>query len=180
MKGRLIAVVGASGVGKDSLIDALVEARGLARVRRAITRPPGPGERFDNVTPYAFAALRAAGAFCLSWEAHGLSYGIPVAATDLVAEGRDAIVNLSRGVLIEAEAMVARLVVLHLTASPATLARRLRARGREGAGAMAERLDRAGAGLPEGLSGPVTTIANDGAFAEALAQAIGALYPESG
>ncbi len=180
MTGRLIAVVGASGVGKDSLIDALVLAGGAKRVRRVITRPPGPGEQFDSVTPEAFAALRDSGSFCLAWEAHGLSYGIPAAARDLVAGGQDAIANLSRGVLCTAEGVFPNLVVLHLTASPETLAQRLGERGREDAGAIAERLDRADAGLPEGLSRPVVAIANDGPFEDTVATALAALYAERG
>ena len=177
--GRLVAVVGASGVGKDSLIDALAMARGLSRVRRTITRPPGAGESFRSVTPAAFARLERAGAFCLAWEAHGLSYGIPAATVALVAGGRDAVVNLSRGVLLGAQDLFPGLAVLHLTASPETLARRLGQRGREDAAAIAGRLGRAGAGLPDGLRG-VATIPNDGPFEETLARAVDALYPESG
>ena len=175
MTGRLVAVAGASGVGKDTLIDALARAEpGLLRVRRAITRPPGPGEAFDSVTPEAFAAMRAAGAFCLAWEAHGLAYGIPAAVADHVRGGGEAVANLSRGVLAEAAALMPT-IVLHLTARPETLAARLGARGREGAAAIAGRLVRAGAGLPDGL-GPVVEIANDGPFAATLAAARAALY----
>ena len=39
--GRMIAVVGPSGVGKDSVMAGLLEARpALRRVRRVITRAP--------------------------------------------------------------------------------------------------------------------------------------------
>lgn len=177
MTGRLIAVVGASGVGKDSLIDALARSNpGLLRARRAVTRPPGPGERFDSLTPEAFAAALARGAFCLHWEAHGLSYGVPAAVADHVAAGGDAIANLSRGVLPRAEEIFARLAILHLTARPETLAHRLGQRGREGAGDIAGRLGRAEAPLPPGLTSPVVVIANDGPFEDTLAAAAAALY----
>jgi ribose 1,5-bisphosphokinase len=176
-RGRLVAVVGPSGVGKDSLIDALTERLpSLHRVRRTITRPPGPGERFDSVTPAAFARLREAGAFCLHWDAHGLSYGIPTTTAEVVAAGGEAIANLSRAVLPRAAVIIPRLVVLHLTATPQTLAARLGRRGREGAAAIAERLDRAGAGLPEGLGSPVIAISNDGPFEDTVAAATAALY----
>jgi ribose 1,5-bisphosphokinase len=149
--GRLIAVVGASGVGKDRLIDALAASiPSLLRVRRTITRPPGAGERFDSVSAEAFAEMEAEGAFCLSWEAHGLRYGIPVGVRRHLRQGRDAVANLSRAALPEAAHVAPRLLALHLVASPETLARRLGARGREDAGEIAGRLGRAEAGLPEG------------------------------
>ncbi len=48
----VIAVVGPSGVGKDSVMDALVaRVPGIRRVRRVITRPEGEeGEAFDRVS----------------------------------------------------------------------------------------------------------------------------------
>jgi ribose 1,5-bisphosphokinase len=71
---------GPSGVGKDSLMEALVARRAdLHRVRRVITRPAeAGGEAFDSVSPALFAARAAGGDFALHWTAHGLSYGIPV------------------------------------------------------------------------------------------------------
>lgn len=176
--GRFVGVVGASGVGKDSLIDALARSvPGLHQVRRTITRPPGPGERFDSVTPETFAAMERRGAFCLAWRAHGLSYGIPAQVRPLVANGRDALANLSRDALAEAHGLFPRLLVLHLTASPATLSARLGARGREDAEGIAQRLGRAGTGLP---SGPwqVATLHNDGPLDDTLAAALAVLYPE--
>ncbi len=177
--GRLIAVVGASGVGKDTLIDALLRVRpSLHRVRRTVTREADAGgERIDAVTPAAFEALRAGGAFRLDWKAHGHRYGILAALVRKVAEGREAVANLSRGALPEAANLFPRLAVLRLTASPATLARRLGARGREDA--VAERPDRAGTDLPA-LPCPVATVANDGPFEDTLAAAFDVLYPERG
>ena len=78
-RGRLIAVVGPSGVGKDSVMAGLIAARPDMRlVRRTITRAPDlGGEDYDAVTPEAFAEAARNGAFCVHWSAHGLSYGIP-------------------------------------------------------------------------------------------------------
>lgn len=178
MSGRLVAVVGASGVGKDSLIDAMTRAAPwLHRVRRVITRPPGPGERFDSVPPEEFERLRRDGAFCLSWEAHGLRYGIPAAVEARVGRGEEAVANLSRGALPEAAEIFPRLLVLHLTASPEVLAERLDRRGREAAEEVDARLGRAEMALPEG-NWPVRTICNDGPLEETLAAAVAALYPE--
>ena len=119
--GRLIAVVGPSGVGKDSLIDALVAARPrLYRVRRVITRAPDAGgEPFDAVSPEEFARRRAAGAFVLSWQAHGLHYAVPAATLEVLKAGDDALANLSRAVLAEAQTVFPRLHVLAVTAAPA-------------------------------------------------------------
>ena len=51
--GRLIAVVGPSGVGKDTLMEAMSRAEPrLALVRRVITRDPAlGGEAFEAVSP---------------------------------------------------------------------------------------------------------------------------------
>ena len=178
MTGRLVAVVGPSGVGKDSLIDVLCGAMPwLHRARRTITRPPGAGERFDSVTPERFEAMRRDGAFCLHWEAHGLSYGVPAEAEARVRRGQDVVANLSRRALPEAAMVFPRLLVLHLVASPEVLAERLAGRGRESAAAIRARLGQAELELPPGPWRAVT-IRNDGPLEDALAQAVAALQPE--
>lgn len=177
--GRLIAVVGPSGVGKDSVMASLVAARpGLSAVRRAITRvPEAGGEDYTPLTPDAFAAARAAGDFALTWGAHGLFYAIPRAALTPLAQGHDLLANLSRNVLTEAAKTVPRLTVLHITASPATIAARLTARGRETGADIAARLSRQTDPLPEGLD--IVTVTNDGPLPHTVATALAALYPES-
>jgi len=93
--GRLIAVVGPSGVGKDSLIEALCAARpGLLRARRVITRPPAKSEPFDAVSEAEFERMRATGRFALHWGAHDLHYGIPVETLTEVREGGAVIATL--------------------------------------------------------------------------------------
>ncbi len=173
--GRFIAVVGPSGVGKDSLIAGLAAARpDLHVVRRCITRAPGlGGEAYEALSEAAFEARRAAGAFCLSWEAHGLRYGLPGATVTVVAAGRDAVANLSRAALRQAAAVFPDLCVLNLTAAPETLARRLAARGREDVADIRARLARAPLDLPAGLA--VVDIANDGPIEETVGRALAAL-----
>ncbi|WP_332307198.1 hypothetical protein [Pseudorhodobacter aquimaris] len=84
--------------------------------------------------------------------------------------------NLSRGALEEAAKIFARLVVLHITASPETLAQRLKHRGREDTGDIAKRLASAQKPLPAGLS--VIEIVNDGPLEAAVAKARAALQPD--
>lgn len=175
--GHVIAVVGPSGVGKDSVMQGLAAAvPGLACVRRVITRPQQDGtEAFDAATPEAFDALLAAGHFCLHWGAHDLRYGIPARVCTEVAAGACVLVNLSRAVLPEAAALWPALTVLHLTAAPETLRRRLSSRGRETDASIRARLSRSGAQVPAGLH--CVTVANDGALADTIAAARAALHP---
>ncbi|MEL6451180.1 MAG: phosphonate metabolism protein/1,5-bisphosphokinase (PRPP-forming) PhnN [Pseudomonadota bacterium] len=179
MTGRLIAVVGPSGVGKDTVMQAIAAADPrLGLVRRVITRPSDAGgEDFDGVTVPTFEARKAAGDFALSWGAHGLFYGIPAAIDADLAAGRDLLANLSRGALRQARARFPGLVVLSLTADPAVLAARLAARGREDADDIARRLARAGSGLPDGID--AVEIDNSGDLARTVATALAALYPVS-
>lgn len=176
-RGRFIAVVGPSGVGKDSVIAALCAAcPDLHPVRRVITRPAeAGGEDHLAVTPAVFAAQEAAGQFVLSWGAHGLRYAIPASVRADLAAGRDVIANLSRGVLHAAAERLAPVVVLALTARPEVLAARLAGRGRESAADIAARLARDGADLPGDMA--VIRIANDGPLQQTVAAARDALYP---
>ncbi|MGX9965255.1 phosphonate metabolism protein/1,5-bisphosphokinase (PRPP-forming) PhnN [Roseomonas sp. F4] len=140
--------------------------------RRCITRPAeAGGEDHSPMTEPEFEALREAGGFALWWRAHGLLYGIPMAAAQALEEGRVVVANLSRTVLAEAAARYP-LRILNITAPLPVLAARLAARGREDAADIAARLAREAA-LPPGL--PVETVMNDSTVAEGTARVLAAL-----
>lgn len=175
--GRIFAVVGPSGAGKDTLMAAARAARpDLCLVRRVITRPEAAGgEPFEGVTAAEFARRKAAGGFALDWQAHGLSYGIPASVRGDLAAGRTVLFNGSRRMLDDAAGVFPGLVVLHVTAAPDILAERLAARGRETAADIAGRLARGTDPFPAGL--PVLEIRNDGALDTAVAAFLDALQP---
>ncbi len=177
--GRLFAVAGPSGAGKDTLIGAAARARpDLHIVRRVITRPETPeGEPFEGVTEAEFDRRLAADEFALWWPAHGLRYGIPATLDTVLASGQDALFNASRRTLGMAKARYPALSVILVTASLETCAARLAARGRESEAQILERLRRADLSLPEGIAPQV--IRNDGRLEDAVAQMLALLQPAS-
>ncbi|MFN3294302.1 MAG: phosphonate metabolism protein/1,5-bisphosphokinase (PRPP-forming) PhnN [Gemmobacter sp.] len=170
----ILAVVGPSGAGKDTLIAGALRARpDLRLVRRVITRPAeAGGEDFDGVTEAEFAARVARGDFALHWRAHGLAYGIP---RDQVAGPGDVLFNGSRAALPEARRVFPGLRVIVVTAPDAVLAERLAARGRESAAEIGRRLARAAFVLPPGIE--ATTVVNDGTPEAGVAALLAAIQP---
>lgn len=135
-QGLFVAIVGASGAGKDTLIAharrELAGEPGVRFARRVITRPPDAGgEPHEGVSPTAFDGMRHSGAFALSWNANGLSYGIARIVDEWIAEGDVVVANLSRAALADAARRYRRVAVVHVVADSAALKSRLKARGRE-------------------------------------------------
>lgn len=146
MSGRLIYLMGPSGSGKDSLLNAARERlaeRGCVIARRVITRSAeAVGEDAIGVAPAEFDQQEAAGAFALSWRANGLAYGIPRQIDDWLAAGQDVLVNGSRGHLAQARQRYPELLAILLQVDEAALRQRLQARGRESAEQIEARLAR--------------------------------------
>ncbi len=134
--GKLVVVVGPSGAGKDSLIDyaktRLAGEPALHFVRRAVTRQVhSAAEDHDAMCTASFEAAAASGAFAVTWEAHGLRYGIPDTARLHTGNGGIAVANGSRGALPAIRACFGHVAVVLVDAASDVLARRLAARGRE-------------------------------------------------
>ncbi|VVO26841.1 phosphonate metabolism protein/1,5-bisphosphokinase (PRPP-forming) PhnN [Pseudomonas fluorescens] len=146
MAGRLIYLIGPSGSGKDSLLDAARESlvdRDCRIVRRVITRSTeAVGEAARAVSVDEFITLQAQGAFALSWQANGLFYGIPKEIDAWLESGLDVLVNGSRGHLPQACERYPTLLGLLLTVDQAILRQRLLVRGRESLPEIEARLAR--------------------------------------
>ncbi|MEQ1867164.1 MAG: phosphonate metabolism protein/1,5-bisphosphokinase (PRPP-forming) PhnN, partial [Micropepsaceae bacterium] len=172
MSGALFLIVGPSGAGKDTLIAGARNylSEGYAFPRRTITRPvQSGGEDHIAANVAAFEAQERAGAFALSWRAHGVAYGIPTNIVEYLANGTHVVINVSRTVVADAKARFAPTRVILVTASPTVLRERLQARGREAPDGIDERLDRAQ---------PVTAdavVVNDGALEPAVEAFVTAL-----
>lgn len=170
--GALALVVGPSGAGKDTLIAAARAAIGddlrLLFARRVVTRASHDlTEVHDSLTPAEFTAARVDGAFLLSWEAHGLAYGIPIQTAAALGRAQVVVANVSRTAIVAAECAVERVVVLHVTAPPEILAQRIAARGREPVSDIAARLARQAPLVADRAE--IIEIVNDGSL-EAAAQ----------
>jgi ribose 1,5-bisphosphokinase len=135
--GVLVLVVGPSGAGKDTLINAArAKLAGDLRfvfVRRIVTRAGNAFEDHDTLTAEQFAATAAAGGFALHWQAHGLSYGLSRAIEDDLAAGRIVVCNLSRGMVTEARARYPNVAAIFIDARRDVRAERIAARGRDAA-----------------------------------------------
>jgi ribose 1,5-bisphosphokinase len=166
----LFYVIGASGVGKDSLLNY---ARARAGVdipvlfaHRYITRPAkAGGENHVALSRTEFACMKSLGLFALSWESHGLCYGLGLEIDEWLARGAHVVMNGSRAHLGEASRRYPDLCVILIEASPEVLRARLEARGRESKEEIAERIARATAFEVDHPN--LIRLRNDGELAEA-------------
>ncbi len=176
--GTLFFVVGPSGSGKDSLIDgarSVLESTGrYLFARRVITRPAGsPGEDHESATEQDFARSDALGNFLISWNAHGLRYGLPASLRTALERGQNVIANGSRSVIAELAERVPRLVVVEVVAPPELLAARIAGRGREAGAAIDQRIARNVAPWPSSVK--TVTVRNDGTIAVGVERFLAAL-----
>jgi guanylate kinase len=136
----LVIISGPSGVGKDTIIDAL-----RARPREpdyhfvvtCTTRAPRPGEvpdvSYRFLTRPAFLALRDAGELLEANEVHGHWYGTPRRdVADALAGGRDVILKIDvQGAQVIKDRVPDALLVFIVPPSLEALFQRLRSRATE-------------------------------------------------
>ncbi len=146
--GRLVLVVGPSGAGKDTLLDALRarlrDRKDVHFARRAITRASDKAaEDHDTISRDAFDAMVSAGDVALAWSAHDLGYIIPASCDEIIHDGGMVIANGSRRAVPDALAKYENVSVLLITAPVEVLAERLASRGRETQAEIKKRLQQA-------------------------------------
>lgn len=134
--GPLVAIVGPSGSGKDTVInwlrESLKERNDVLFVRRVVTRVADTRhEDHDTLSVEEFSSAKSKGEFAVTWGAHDLRYGIPTSVKSHLKNGGIGIVNGSRRALESMHASFENLQVICLTVDPDTLAKRLRARDRK-------------------------------------------------
>jgi ribose 1,5-bisphosphokinase len=176
--GTLVLVVGPSGAGKDTLMNearaALADDPRFVFVRRVVTREAVAAlEDHDSISAEAFAENARRGAYALSWEAHGLHYGLPASIDAALVAGRVVVANTSRAVVSRAMDKYRRCVAFYVDAAPEIRASRLRARGREDGMATTARLARQADMLP--ADARVIRIDNSGALPDGVARFVSAL-----
>ena len=170
MTGSLLLVVGPSGAGKDSILRyAMKSFSGDERVvfpRRCITRIADARiEDHETIEERAFDSLLRQGAFALSWEAHGLKYGVRRDIDEHLSCERVVVVNVSRTIVEKVASSYPLLIVAEISACAETRARRIAARGRESRLDILRRIGRQTPSIPMHVR--VQKILNDGLLSQA-------------
>jgi ribose 1,5-bisphosphokinase len=170
MAAPLVYVMGPSGAGKDSVMSRartlLDPDASVIFAHRYITRLADTGgENHVALSSSEFALRSAHGLFAFHWQAHGNDYGIGREIHAWREAGLTVVVSGSREHFQKMGGLDGDTHPVLITASPARLAERLAARGREDALATAQRIGRSEA---YGISDHrLVTIVNDGALDEA-------------
>lgn len=171
--GNLFYLVGPSGVGKDSLLEALredPEIRALHVARRYITRPARRGDDHHiEIDAAEFERRAGADEFLFAWESHGFSYAVEASLRERLSAGEDVVVNGSRAYLDQALEKMPATVPVWMSVSEAILRQRLEQRGRDNANEIEHRLSRSRDLEPE-RDPAWSLIVNDGSLREACRQ----------
>jgi len=145
--GRLFYVIGASGAGKDSLLNyarqQLKNVPTIAFAHRYITRPASTdGENHIALSNEEFMVRVRNGMIVMHWQSHGNHYGIGSEINSWLAVGIDVVVNGSREYLPTATKLSPEIRPVLIAVSEKVLLRRLLARKREGPEEIAARINR--------------------------------------
>jgi ribose 1,5-bisphosphokinase len=169
---ELFYVVGASGAGKDSLLNyarsQLQLDTSVVFAHRYITRLHNAGgENHVALTEAEFASRMGRGCFAMQWYSHQTWYGIGVEIDQWLSKGLNVVVNGSRAYLDEAARNYPELTPVLITAEFELLRRRLQNRGRESIEQIEQRLQSA-LRLDQEIRHPrLHRIANNGILAQA-------------
>jgi ribose 1,5-bisphosphokinase len=170
--GQLFYLMGASGVGKDSLLfylqSHLAATDKVMLPRRYITRDTqAGGEPHIEISPEAFERHVGEGKFAMHWYSHGYAYGIGIEIEEWLEQGYQVVINGSRHYLESARESYPDLLPVLITVSHDQLAQRLISRGRESREEIEQRLVRAEA-LDHSLKDSnLIRLSNDGPLQEA-------------
>jgi phosphonate metabolism protein PhnN/1,5-bisphosphokinase (PRPP-forming) len=137
-----------------------------------VTRAIASGSE-SSLSEQDFAAAEKAGAFLLSWQAHGLAYGIPIDLQEKRDRGITVIANVSRQVVEPARRRLSPVSIIVVTAPAVLLAKRLTGRSRENGDQIAERLRRGEDPLPDGPD--VHWVDNDQTLVKGIRKFVAAL-----
>lgn len=145
--GRLFYVIGASGAGKDSLLNyarqQLKNIPTIAFAHRYITRPASTdGENHVALSEEEFMIRVRNGMIVLHWQSHGNNYGVGSEINSWLANGIDVVVNGSREYLPTAAKLFPEIQPILINVSEKVLLRRLLGRYREGREEIAARINR--------------------------------------
>ena len=179
-KGLFLAIVGPSGSGKDTIIEALCkQLPNIKRVKRYITREQqkAGGEDSYNIDFDTFGKLERDGGFAFSWSAHHLKYGLPITIFDEINVGKSLIANISRSILDQLSDKFEYYEIILITASDKILAERLEKRGRESKAQIEERLARSSFTIPNGISPLI--LRNETTVEDAVSKIIASIYPNN-
>lgn len=174
---NLYYVIGASGSGKDSLMNFarihLPENAKAIFTHRYITRPADAGgENHVSLTEKEFNLRKAAGCFAMSWYSHNTYYGISVEVNQWLQFGLNVVVNGSRAYLDEAVKKYPQLQPVLISVNSDILRERLEARGRETPEQIERRLEQARS-LQQEVSHPrLITLENNSIVSKAGEQLI--------
>lgn len=178
--GRLFYIMGASGAGKDTLLQGCRDRSdgedSPVVAQRYITREPdGVTENHAWLSEAKFAQRVSQGAFAMHWVANGYCYGIGREIDQWLAEGQQVLINGSRGYLNEAMARYGNsLTPVLIRVDPARLKERLVLRGRESMAEIEARLHRAHK-LEKQLPTGCLVIENNGKAADAVSNLMEAI-----
>ncbi len=172
MPGIFFAIVGPSGVGKDTVLDNAKERLKLAREfyfpQRLITRPADAGgEDHQSISNSEFVQRVRDDKFSLWWAAHELHYALSEDVFTALGNGQNVVANISRKMVQEASVTFNRVEVIEITADDEKIKQRLMKRGRENeAEIMVRQLREIALDWSDGFI--VNSIDNDGPISETV------------